>query len=375
MFFLWHNVFQQLTLIFKDMHNTYILKRLFWLIPTLFGILLLNFTVMQIAPGGPVQQMISRLKGDSSAIDNKFGGEESLSAMGPKDQASGFDGIDEEQLNEIKKHFGFDQPAYHRFFKMIKEYLTFNLGTSYFKGASVSSLIASKLPASLSLSFWTLFFVYLISIPLGIAKATRHKSRFDTITSIFVIVSYALPSFLFALLLITCFSGGGLIDLFPLRGLTSINFHSLSLFGKIKDYAWHLTLPLTAMVIGIFAKITTLTKNAFLEESAKQYVLTAKAKGASERQVRLFHILRNVAVVLVASAPPLLTAILFTSSLLIEVLFSIDGLGLLSFEAAMSRDYPVMFGCLYTFTLLSMLLHLFGDVLLMAIDKRINFAK
>lgn len=353
----------------------YIVKRLLLIFPTLFGIMLVNFIIVQAAPGGPVQQVLAKIKGQTSDVDNRFGEGQQIFNPGSFSSEScyrGVQGIDPAFIQELERQFGFDKPAYKRFFIMMKNYLTFDFGKSYFRDQRVSSLIASKIPVSASLGLWTTLLVYFISIPLGISKACRDGTSFDVMTSAVVVIAYALPSFLFALFLIVVFAGGSFWSFFPLRGLTSDYWHSLNGGEKILDYLWHLVLPVTAMVVGGFAKLTLLTKNSFLEEINKQYVVTARAKGLTYKQVLYRHIFRNALLVVVAGFPSAFIHILFTSSLLIEVLFSLDGLGLLGFEAAMSRDYPVMFGTLYMFTLLGMILHLIGDLLYMVVDRRID---
>lgn len=342
----------------------YLCHRLFLVIPTLLGILLLNFVIMQAAPGGPVQQLLLKMRSSSTDDISMMAGEST------NDTAHNI--IDPDLIKKLETQFGFDKPAHVRFWHMIKNYVTFDLGESYFKHARVTSLIRSKLPASLSLAFWTMLIVYLLSIPLGIQKAIRNGSYFDFVSSVIVIIAFAVPSFLFALFLLSFFAGGGVFEIFPLRGLFSIHYDSMTWWQKIKDYTWHLILPVSAMAMSGFAKITLLTKNSFLEEIRKHYVLTARAKGLSQRRVLYGHIFKNAAIVIFASAPSVLIAILLVSSLLIEVLFSLDGLGFLSFEAAISRDYPVMFGCLYVFTLIGMGLHLLSDLCMMFVDKRIN---
>jgi microcin C transport system permease protein len=357
----------------------YILKRLLLMVPTLFGIMLVNFAIVQIAPGGPIQQIISKIRGSGSDLDNRLSG--GGSDFGAHDQTisdhhessyRGAQGIDPAFIKELEKQFGFDKPAHERFFKMIGNYLTFDFGKSYFRDQSVISLLASKLPVSLSLGLWTTLLIYLISIPLGIRKAVKDGTAFDIWTSGVVIIAYAVPSFLFALFLIVLFAGGSFFNIFPLRGLFSDNWAHLSFFGKATDYLWHLVLPVTAMVMSGFAKLTLLTKNSFLEEINKQYVLTARAKGLTNNQVLYGHVFRNAMLVVIAAFPAAFIHIFFTSSLLIEVLFSLDGLGLLGFEAATSRDYPVMFGTLYMFTLLGMFMHLIGDLMYMLVDRRID---
>lgn len=355
----------------------YLLKRLLLIIPTLFGVMLINFIIVQAAPGGPVEQIISQMRGGTSDLDSRFGAQD----VGMLQQDSfdssyrGIQGIDPAFIKQLEKSFGFDKPAYERFILMMKNYLTFDFGKSYFRDQSVIEIIKEKLPISISLGLWTTLIVYLISLPLGIRKATRDGSRFDILTSGLIILTYAVPSFLFALLLIVLFAGGSFWSLFPLRGLVSDDFNSLSVYGKIIDYLWHICLPIFAMSIAGFAKLTLLMKNSFLEEINKQYVLTARAKGLSYGQVLYGHIFRNAILVVVAGFPATFVHILFTSSLLIEVLFSLDGLGLLGYEAALQRDYPVMFGTLYMFTLLNLCLHIIGDLLYMFLDKRIDLTQ
>ncbi|MDP2194171.1 MAG: microcin C ABC transporter permease YejB [Alphaproteobacteria bacterium] len=354
----------------------YILKRILLMIPTLMGIMLINFIIIQAAPGGPIQQVISKLKGNDSDIDNRFGAQDAGMDHQISDQSGyrGIQGIDPAFIKELEKRFGFDKPAHERFFLMMKNYATFNFGKSYFRDEEVITIIKSKLPVSISLGFWTTLIVYLISIPLGIRKAVYDGSAFDVSTSTIIIVAYAIPSFLFALFLIVMFAGGTFWNIFPLRGLHSDNFQTLSFFGKIKDYAWHIFLPIVAMVMSGFAKLTLLTKNSFLEEINKLYVLTARSKGLPYHKVLYHHVFRNAMLVIIAGFPTAFVHILFTSSLLIEVLFSLDGLGLLGFESALQRDYPLMFGTLYMFTLLSLVLHLIGDLCYMAVDRRIDLS-
>lgn len=361
----------------------YILKRLFLVIPTLFGILLVNFVIIQAAPGGPVEQMISKIRGTDVGATARFSGEggdlsSHSTMMGLDDRVSkyaGARGLDPAFIQELEKQYGFDKPPIERFFLMIKNYLTFNLGQSYFRDTSVVTLIKEKLPVSISLGLWSTLLIYLISIPLGIRKAVKDGSAFDIWTSSVIIVAYAVPSFLFAIFLIVFFAGGSFFSIFPLRGLFSDNFESLTLIGKIKDYFWHLALPLTALVISGFANLTFLTKNSFIEEINKQYVITARAKGLSEKKVLYGHVFRNATLVLVAGLPAAFIHIFFTGALLIEVIFSLDGMGLLSFETAINRDYPVVFGTLYVFTLVGLSLHIIADLLYMLVDPRIDFEK
>src|SRR5690606_4996326 len=363
---------------------SYILRRLLLIVPTLIGIMVINFIIVQFAPGGPVEQVIAQVTGtavDTTArISGATGGEAGTGAgagapvagdMGGKYR--GAQGLDPEFIRRIEKQFGFDRPAHERFFVMMGNYLTLDFGTSYFKDRPVIDLIVEKLPVSISLGIWTTLIVYLISIPLGIAKAVRDGSRFDVWTSAAIIVGYAIPSFLFAVLLVVLFAGGSFWQWFPLRGLTSDNWDQLSLAGKIVDYFWHLALPVTAMVIGGFASLTMLTKNSFLDEINKLYVLTARSKGLSERQVLYGHVFRNAMLIVIAGFPSAFIGVLFTSSLLIEVIFSLDGLGLLGFEAALKRDYPIMFGSLFIFTLLGLIVNLISDMMYVVVDPRIDF--
>ena len=358
----------------------YILRRLLLIVPTLLGILTINFVIIQFAPGGPVEQVIAQVTGTAADVTARVSGSTAGEA-GPAVSFSadsggryrGAQGLDPAFIEKIEKQFGFDKPAHERFFLMLGNYLTLDFGESYFKARPVIDLIAEKLPVSISLGLWTTLLVYLISIPLGIAKAVRDGSRFDIWTSGIIVVGYAIPSFLFAVLLVVLFAGGSFVQWFPLRGLTSDNWEQLSLLGKIADYFWHLALPVTAMVIGGFASLTMLTKNSFMEEINKLYVLTARAKGLSERQVLYGHIFRNAMLIVIAGFPAAFVSVLFTSSLLIEVIFSLDGLGLLGFEAALKRDYPIIFGSLFIFTLLGLIVNLISDLMYVVVDPRIDF--
>ena len=364
----------------------YVLRRLLLIIPTLFGIMVVNFIIVQSAPGGPVEQALAKIKGhdvEATARVSGTGGSE-VSNVGKSESARvtsqqskyrGTQGLDPEFIKEIERQFGFDKPAHERFYLMMSNYIRFDFGDSFFRDRSVFELVVDKMPVSISLGLWTTLLVYLISIPLGVAKAVRDGSTFDVWSSAVVVVGNAVPAFLFAIALIVFFAGGRYFDWFPLRGLTSDNFNGLTTFGQVIDYFWHMTLPILSMVIGGFAGLTMLTKNSFLDEINKQYVVTARSKGLSKTRVLYWHIFRNAMLVVVAGFPSAFVGILFTGALLTEIIFSLDGLGLLGFEAAINRDYPVMFGTLYFFTLLGLLLNLLGDIMYHVIDPRIDFEK
>lgn len=345
----------------------YILKRLLLIIPTLFFILLINFVVIQIAPGGPVEQAIQQAEAFQGL--GATGGETATS----KNNYQGAKGLSEEMVEKIKAQYGFDQPAPERFWMMLKSYVTFDFGTSFFKDKPVTQLLWEKMPVSLSLGLWSTLLIYLVSIPLGIKKARQHGMLFDKSTSMLLAIGYAVPSFVFAVLLIVFFAGGSYFQWFPLQGLVSENFSELSVLGKIKDYFWHMTLPLLAMVIGGFASLTYLTKYSFMEELSKQYVLAARSKGLTESRVLYGHVFRNAMLIVIAGLPEALIGIFFVGNLFIEIIFNLDGLGLLGFEAIQQRDYPVIFGTLFLFTLLGLILRLISDVLYQVIDPRINF--
>ena len=352
----------------------YITRRLLLLFPTLIGIITLNFFIVQLAPGGPVDQMIAQLTGQVGGASSRIAGAQSAPMpMEGATQYAGAVGLDPELIKAIEKQFGFDKPLHERYFKMLKEYLVFELGESYYQGRPVIDLVRERLPVSISLGLWSMLLVYAISIPMGIAKAVRDGSRFDAWTSGFIFVGYAVPSFLFAVLLIVLFAGGSYFDLFPLKGLTSNNFDELSPLGKVLDYFWHLALPVTALTIGGFATLTMLMKNSFLDEISKQYVLTAKAKGLNEKRILYGHVLRNAILIVVAGFPAALVGVLFTGVLLIEVIFSLDGLGLLGFEAILRRDYPIMFGTVFIFTFTGLIMTLIGDITYTLVDPRIDF--
>jgi microcin C transport system permease protein len=361
----------------------YLLKRLALMIPTLLGIMMISFIIIQFAPGGPVEQMIAKVSGSDVSATARIGGGggDGLGSSGSS-QGSGGDsnsayrgarGLDPEFIKQLEKQFGFDQPAHIRFFKMIKDYSTFNFGKSYFRDVSVMQLIKEKLPVSISLGLWMTLFTYMISIPLGIRKAVRDGEKFDTWTSGALVFGYALPGFLVAVLLLVLFAGGSFFQWFPSRGLTSDNWAQLSWFGKAKDYAWHLVLPLTAMALGSFTTTAFLTKNSFLDEIRKQYVLTARAKGLGETQVLYGHVFRNAMLLIIAGFPAAFIHAFFAGSLLIENVFSLDGLGLLGFESIINRDYPVVFATLYIFSLMGLVVNLLSDFVYTMVDPRIDF--
>lgn len=366
--------------------TAYILRRLLLIVPTLFGIMTINFIVIQAAPGGPIEQLIATMQGvavDATARVSGGGGETAPGAAPDGQAAGGGDaiggkyrgarGLDPELLEDLERQFGFDKPAHERFLSMMWNYIRFDFGESFFRDQRVVDLVLSKMPVSISLGLWTTLLIYLISIPLGIAKAVRDGSRFDVWTSGAVIVGNAIPGFLFAILLIVLFAGGRYFDWFPLRGLASPGADDLGWAAQTADYFWHLALPVLSMVIGGFAGLTLLTKNSFLEEINKQYVMTARAKGLAERRVLYGHVFRNAMLIVIAGFPSAFVGILFTGALLTEIIFSLDGLGLLGFEAALGRDYPVMFASLYFFTLLGLVMQLIGDLAYTVVDPRIDF--
>jgi len=346
---------------------SYVLKRLLLMIPTLFGILLITFVVIQFVPGGPVEQMVAQFQGFEA------GGE---GGAGPGAAAGGYrgrQGVDAVRVEEIKKLYGFDKPAPERFVQMIGQFARFDLGKSFFHNKDVWQLVLEKLPVSISLGVWTFLLVYLISVPLGIAKAVRAGTPFDTATTFVILVGYAIPSFVMGVVLLVFFAGGSFVQWFPLRGITSLNWHELSIPGKILDYFWHIALPVTAMVLGGFAVITILTKNSVLEEIRKQYVLTARAKGVDERRVLWRHVFRNAMIPIMTGFPAAFVGAFFSGSLLIETLFSLDGLGLLSYESVIRRDYPVVFGSLFLFTIIGLLTTLLRDLSYLWVDPRVKF--
>jgi len=354
----------------------YIIRRLALIPLTLFGIITLNFIIVQLAPGGPVERVLAQIKGidtGGSSGGLRGGSEVMRGGGGNTSMYRGAQGLDPAFVKEIEKQFGFDKPPLERYMLMMKNYLVFDLGQSFYRTIDVGDLIVEKMPVSISIGLWSTLIIYLISIPLGIAKAVRDGSRFDIGTSYFVVIGYAVPSFMFAILLIVVFAGGSYLNWFPLRGLTSDNWSSLSVGGKILDYAWHLVLPVTAMTIGGFASLTMLTKNCFLDEINKQYVLTAKAKGLAPNRVLYGHVFRNAMLLVIAGFPATLVSMLFTGSLLIEVIFSLDGLGLLGYQAILDRDYPVVFGTLYLFSIVGLFLNLLSDLAYHVVDPRIDF--
>ncbi|MGO4715935.1 microcin C ABC transporter permease YejB [Bradyrhizobium sp. 2TAF24] len=362
--------------------SAYIARRLLLMIPTLLGILFVSFVVVQFAPGGPVERVIAQLNGADTGASSRISGgggdlvgrpQAGVAADAMNSKYRGAQGLDPDFIKSLEKQFGFDKPAPERFALMLWNFARFDFGKSYFRDVSVLQLIKEKLPVSMSLGIWMTLLTYLISIPLGIRKAVRDGSRFDVWTSGVIIVGFAIPGFLFAILLIILFAGGSFLDLFPLRGLTSDGWSQFPWYWKIIDYFWHLALPLVSMALGAFATMTLLTKNSFLDEIRKQYVMTARAKGCSERQVLYNHIFRNAMLIVVAGFPGAFIHAFFSGSLLIETIFSLDGLGLLGFESVLNRDYPVVFGTLYIFSLVGLVVNLLSDLTYMWIDPRIDF--
>ena len=357
----------------------YILRRLLLMIPTIFGIMAISFAIVQFAPGGPVERVIAQLQGHDVGATARFSSsQDSMSQVGNaaavNSKYRGAQGLDPEFIAELEEQFGFDKPVHERFFKMIGDYARFDFGESYYRDVAVINLIKEKLPVSITLGLWTTLLTYLISIPLGIAKAQRDGSAFDVWTSGVIIVGYAIPGFLFAVALIVFFAGGSYFDWFPLRGLVSENWQEMSLGGRIVDYLWHIFLPVLALSIGGFATTSLLTKNAFLDEIRKQYVTTARAKGLPEKRVLYGHVFRNAMLIVIAGFPGAFIGAFFTGSLLIETIFSLDGLGLLSYESIINRDYPVVFASLYIFGLIGLVVTLISDLTYMWIDPRIDFA-
>lgn len=353
--------------------GAYLLRRLLLVIPTLFGIITINFAVVQFAPGGPVEQMIAQLRDETSSISRITGGGSTV--IQTDDSYRGRRGLDPQTVEQIRHMFGFDKPPLTRYLEMVSSYLRFDFGRSFFLNDTVWHLVMSRLPVSISIGLWSTLLIYLVSIPLGIAKAVRHGSRFDVMTSTAVLIGYAIPGFLFAILLIVLFAGGSFVHWFPLRGMTTEGSDAWPFWQRAGDYAWHMVLPTIALVAGGFASLTVLTKNCFLDEIGKQYVLTARAKGCGEQRVLYGHVFRNAMLLIVAGFPAAFIGILFSSALLVEIVFSLNGLGLLGFDSAIKRDYPVMFGTLYMFTLVGLLLQIVGDLMYTAVDPRIDFER
>ena len=361
----------------------YIVRRLALMIPTLIGIMVINFAIVQLAPGGPIEQIIAEVTGTDVGTTGRIsGGGSELSGGNSSSAASastadsgyrGAQGLDPEFIKDLERQFGFDKPLHERFFKMMGDFIVFDFGTSFFRDETVIDLVLSKMPVSISLGLWTTLIVYLVCIPLGIRKAVMDGTRFDVWTTTILTIGFAIPSFVLAIMLIVLFSGGSFFDIFPLRGLTSENFDELSAFGQVLDYLWHLVLPVTALVLGGFLSLTMLTKNSYLDQINMLYVQTARAKGLTERRVMYGHVFRNAMLIVIAGFPSAFIGILFTGAMLIEIIFSLDGLGLLGFEAAIKRDYPIMFATVYFFTLLGLVMNLVGDLMYTIIDPRIDF--
>jgi len=360
--------------------GAYILRRLALIIPTLLGIMIINFALVQFVPGGPVEQMIANMQGRGDVFESFAGsgsdtGQDLVGTVGGSDAYLGARGLPPELIKELEEQFGLDKPPVERFLGMLWNYMRFDFGESYFRKIDVLDLVLEKMPVSITLGLWSTLIAYIVSIPLGVAKAVRDGTRFDTWTSALIIVAYAIPAFLFAIMLLVLFAGGSYWQIFPLRGLTSDNFEQLSLWGKIVDYAWHITLPVLASTISAFATLTLLTKNSFLDEIKKHYVMTARAKGLSERRVLYGHVFRNAMLIVIAGFPTVFIGVFFGGSVLIETIFSLDGLGRLGFEAAVSRDYPVMFGTLFLFGLIGLVVGILSDLMYVLVDPRIDFEK
>lgn len=357
--------------------GAYILRRLLLVIPTLLGIMIVNFTLVQFVPGGPIEQILAQMQGEGDVFAGFAGGESAPTeeTFGSDSEYVGARGLPKEFIEELEKEFGFDKPPLERFLTMMGNYLTLDFGESYFRSISVIDLVLEKMPVSISLGLWSTLIAYLVSIPMGIRKAVKDGSPFDTWTSGAIIVAYAIPGFLFAILLLVLFAGGSYWQVFPLRGLTSDNWESLSMFGKIADYFWHIALPIIALTISAFATLTLLTKNSFLDEIKKQYVMTARAKGLSEQKVLYGHVFRNAMLIVIAGFPAVFIGVFFGGSIIIETIFSLDGLGRLGFEAAVARDYPVIFGTLFIFGLMGLVVGIISDLMYVLVDPRIDFEK
>ncbi len=354
---------------------SYSFRRLILIVPTLVGIMCINFFLVQFVPGGPIEQIISDLEKNSSFLDSIGGGSQEVRTSDGLESYKGSVGLPKDFIDELEAQFGFDKPLWERFFSMMYDYITFDFGDSYFRSISVIELIIEKMPVSISLGLWTTLLAYMISIPLGIRKALLDGSSFDNWTSTLIIIGYSIPGFLFAIFLLVLFAGGSYLQLFPIRGLVSSNFENMSFFGQIKDYFWHIALPVIASTVSAFATLTLLTKNSFLDEIKKQYVITARSKGLSDQRVLYGHVFRNAMLIIIAGFPGLFISVFFGSSLIIETIFSLDGLGRLGFEAAVSRDYPVVFGTLYIFGLLGLVVGLLSDLMYVWVDPRIDFEK
>jgi len=355
--------------------GAYILRRLLLVIPTLIGVMIVNFALVQFVPGGPVQQAIAQMRGEGDVFETIAGSDSLVEEFSGDEKYIGARGLPPEYIAELEKEFGFDKPPVERFFNMMWNYVRLDFGESYFRSAAVFDLVREKLPVSITLGLWSTLISYLISIPLGIRKAVRDGSRFDTWTSAAIIVAYAIPGFLFAILLLVLFAGGSYWQIFPLRGLTSDGWEDFTLWRKITDYFWHITLPVLASSISGFATMTLLTKNSFLDEIKKQYVTTARAKGLSERKVLYGHVFRNAMLIVIAGFPSMFLGIFFGSSVIIETLFSLDGLGRMGFEAALQRDYPIIFGTLFVFGLVGLVVGILSDLVYVLVDPRIDFEK
>ena len=356
--------------------GAYILRRLLLVIPTLFGVMLINFALTQFVPGGPIEQIIAQMEGEGDVFETIAGSDSVVSEnSGGDEKYLGARGLPPEFIAELEREFGFDKPPVERFFNMMWNYMRFDFGESYFRSVGVFELVKEKLPVSITLGLWSTLIAYLVSIPLGIAKAVRDGTRFDTWTSAAIIVAYAIPGFLFAILLLVLFAGGSYWQIFPLRGLVSDGWEDFTLWHKITDYFWHITLPVLASSISGFATLTLLTKNSFLDEIKKQYVVTARAKGLSERRVLYGHVFRNAMLIVIAGFPSLFLGIFFGSSVIIETLFSLDGLGRMGFEAALQRDYPIIFGSLFVFGLVGLVVGILSDLMYVFVDPRIDFER
>ena len=363
--------------------TSYILRRLLLIIPTLLGIMIINFAIVQLAPGGPIEQIIAEVSGTDAGTTGRISGGGSEVSGGSSQNTAGStvtdngyrgaQGLDPEFIKELERQFGFDKPLHERFIDMMGNFITFDFGTSFFRDETVIDLVLQKMPVSISLGLWTTLIVYLVCIPLGIRKAVKDGSRFDVWTTTALTIGFAIPSFVLAILLIVLFAGGSFLDIFPLRGLVSEDFDQMSAFEQVFDYLWHLVLPITALVLGGFLSLTMLTKNSYLDQINMLYVQTARAKGLSETRVMYGHVFRNAMLIVIAGFPGAFVGILFTGAMLIEIIFSLDGLGLLGFEAAIKRDYPIMFATVYFFTLLGLVMNLIGDLMYTIIDPRIDF--